>query len=167
MAAVNGSVKDLHAQIEQRDAAMATMQGQLEQVVEAWRTKLEATRCEARASKAALTAQLQASQEAVQRERAAYGQLRQERDDAERKCSKVEKEASLTHSLKQQHWQAIKTAEVLRAEVSEAPAASKPASQIKADRQQNGHVYPYPCIQQPLIQFVSCADCSATCSCDW
>lgn len=118
MAAVNGSVKDLHAQIEQRDAAMAAMQGQLEQVVSAWRTKLEATRSEAQASKAELIAQLQASQEAVQRERAAYGQLRQQRDDAERKCSKVEKEASLTHSLKQQHWQAIKTAEVLRAEVS-------------------------------------------------
>ena len=118
MATVNGSVKDLQVQIEQRDAAMGAMQEQLEQVVSAWRTKLEVTRSEAQASKAELIAQLQASQEAVQRERAAYGQLRQQRDDAERKCSKVEKEASLTHSLKQQHWQAIKDAEVLRAEVS-------------------------------------------------
>ena len=121
MAVVNGSVKDLQAQIEQRDAAMAAMQGQLEQVVEAWRTKLETTRSEAQAAKATLTAQLQASQEAVQRERAAYGQLRQERDDAERKCSKVEKEAKLTQSLKQQHWQAVK-------EVSKVPPPTHPAS---------------------------------------
>ena len=118
MAAVTGTVQELKGQIEQRDTTMATMQAQVEQVVASWRAKLEATRCEAQASKAEISAQLQAAQAALQRERAASAQLRQDRDDAVSNCAKVEKEAALTQSLKQQHWEAVKTAEARSAEVS-------------------------------------------------
>ena len=103
MAAITGTVNDLRSQIDQHDAAMAAMHSQLEQVVAAWRTKVEATRCEAQAAKAELSAQLQASQAAVQRERATSAQSQQDRDEALTKCSNLEKEVRLTHSLKQQH----------------------------------------------------------------
>lgn len=124
MAALVGTMQDLKAQVEQRDTAMAMTQDQLERVAAAWRAKLEAARCEAQASKMELSAQLQACQAAVQRERASLAQMREERDAAVSARSQVEKEASLTRSLKQQHWEAVRNAEALRAEVSEAHHAT-------------------------------------------
>jgi chromosome segregation ATPase len=117
MATLNGSVRDLSTYAEQCDAAMAAMQEQLEQVAATWRAKLEASRCEAEASTTEMSAKLKESQAAVARERAACARLRQERDEAASTCSKAEREAGLTQRLKQQHWEAVKQAEVLRAEV--------------------------------------------------
>ena len=63
-------------------------------------------------------------QAAVQRERATSAQSQQDRDEALTKCSNLEKEVRLTHSLKQQHWEAVKNVEALRAEVSATPCNS-------------------------------------------